>query len=359
MSSSFAKVQSLSLKQFTAFSEAKFDFSPGINIFIGENATGKSHLMKIIYTLLKGCEMVHQRQILSDDERFKEVFDSELHNVFQISNYNELVRLNSKVTEIYLDYANTHFRVQMGKDGFSIQNEPKSLPNPSSLLYLPGHEFLSINEGFIAAYNKRELPYDATYYDLSLALNALPLRQHQLAEVQNAIELLQNAMVGENWNKPEIVKQENGRFYFDLPEGYLNVHCVADGYRKIGTLLYLLKNGSLTKNSILFWDEPEANLNPKLTIKIAKVLPILAKMGMQIFMTTHDFLFAYELSLLAEYPPKNRVDLKFFSLYKPSSQSELIVESGPTLAHIDHNAILDEFTEQHDREGTLFYHGRG
>jgi recombinational DNA repair ATPase RecF len=46
------KIQSLSLKQFTAFEEAKFDFSPSINVLIGENATGKSHVMKILYTML-------------------------------------------------------------------------------------------------------------------------------------------------------------------------------------------------------------------------------------------------------------------------------------------------------------------
>jgi hypothetical protein len=50
--------------------------------------------------------------------------------------------------------------------------------------------------------------------------------------------------------------------------------------------------------------------------------------------------------------------LIFFSLYKPDRQSTPIVESGATLAEIDHNAILDEFATQHDRETELFYNGR-
>jgi len=256
----------LSLKQFTAFSEATFNFSPGINVIIGENATGKSHLMKMIYTLLKVCEIAHQRKISSD--KLEERFHSQLHDVFQVHNNHELVRLSTGMAEIIMDYAGTNFHVQMGVDGFSVQYEPESLPNPSSVIYLPTREFLSINEGFIAAYHKRELPYDETYYDLSLALNALPLRQNQLVEVQNAI-------AGEKWKK--VVQQKNGRFNFDLPEGYLEVNFVADGYRKIGTLLYLLINGSLSKNSILFWDEPEANLNPKLVVEVVKVLQTLAK----------------------------------------------------------------------------------
>jgi predicted ATPase len=110
-----------------------------------------------------------------------------------------------------------------------------------------------------------------------------------------------------------------------LPEGDLDIHLVADGYRKIGTLLYLLRNGSLTKDSILFWDEPEANLNPKLIVEVAKVLQTLAATGMQIFIATHDYLLSHELSLLAEY---QSVDIKFFSLHKPDRQTGVIVEEG-------------------------------
>ena len=51
------KVQSLSLENFTAFEKATFDFCPGINVLIGVNATGKTHVMKVIYALLKICEV--------------------------------------------------------------------------------------------------------------------------------------------------------------------------------------------------------------------------------------------------------------------------------------------------------------
>jgi Recombinational DNA repair ATPase (RecF pathway) len=38
----------LQLKNFTAFIELTIDFSPGINIIIGENGTGKTQLLKAI-----------------------------------------------------------------------------------------------------------------------------------------------------------------------------------------------------------------------------------------------------------------------------------------------------------------------
>ena len=37
---------------------------------------------------------------------------------------------------------------------------------------------------------------------------------------------------------------------------------VAEGIRKMALLWQLVKNGTLEKGSVLFWDEPEANINP-------------------------------------------------------------------------------------------------
>ena len=36
---------------------------------------------------------------------------------------------------------------------------------------------------------------------------------------------------------------------------------VAEGFKRLGTLSYLIRNGSVKKGSVLFWDEPEMNLN--------------------------------------------------------------------------------------------------
>ena len=39
----------IQLSRFTAFEQIEVEFSPGINVFIGRNGTGKTHLMKIGY----------------------------------------------------------------------------------------------------------------------------------------------------------------------------------------------------------------------------------------------------------------------------------------------------------------------
>ena len=52
-------ITNLQLKNFTAFTELAIDFSPGINIVIGENGTGKTQLLKAILAL-SGPEPIHE-----------------------------------------------------------------------------------------------------------------------------------------------------------------------------------------------------------------------------------------------------------------------------------------------------------
>ncbi|HOB70227.1 MAG TPA: AAA family ATPase, partial [bacterium] len=42
-------IKKIKFEKFTAFDSLDIDFSPGINVFIGENGTGKTHILKTIY----------------------------------------------------------------------------------------------------------------------------------------------------------------------------------------------------------------------------------------------------------------------------------------------------------------------
>lgn len=67
---------------------------------------------------------------------------------------------------------------------------------------------------------------------------------------------------------------------------------MAEGLRKVALLWQLIKNGTLEKGAVLFWDEPEANINPKYIPVLAELLIMLESEGVQIFVSTHDYFLA-------------------------------------------------------------------
>lgn len=53
----------LQLYRFTAFERLELDLSPGINVFIGTNGTGKTHLMKAAYA---ACDITKSKLDFAD-----------------------------------------------------------------------------------------------------------------------------------------------------------------------------------------------------------------------------------------------------------------------------------------------------
>ena len=52
------KIQRLELQDFMIFQKVDTSFSPNINIICGENGTGKTALIKLLYSCLKSCEVL-------------------------------------------------------------------------------------------------------------------------------------------------------------------------------------------------------------------------------------------------------------------------------------------------------------
>ena len=126
---------------------------------------------------------------------------------------------------------------------------------------------------------------------------------------------------------------------------------VSEGYRKIATLIYLIANENIKKGTILIWDEPETNLNPQMTAKVVEGILLIAQMGVQVFITTHDYFVTQEMGIAAHYSTFP-LHYQFFSLYK-NEQNTIVAESNSDLYQIEHNAIMEQFDDLYDRENSL------
>ncbi len=176
-------------------------------------------------------------------------------------------------------------------------------------IFLPPREVLTLFPGFASAYMRRELEFDRTSYDLCIALDAKPLRGPRPTVRADLLAPIEQALGGH-------VVVENGRFYLDLPDGRMEAPLVAEGLRKLAMLAHLIANGSLTANAFLFWDEPEANLSPKLSQLTSDVVFRLAGAdeGVQVFLATHDYVLTSDLSLATETNAAWRPGTVFFAL---------------------------------------------
>jgi len=121
----------------------------------------------------------------------------------------------------------------------------------------------------------------------------------------------------------------------------------------VATLVYLAANGSLTTKGMLFWDEPEANLNPRIIVKIAETLAGLVRRGVQVILATHSLFVMKELSLLVE-QSKKQIPARFFGL-SFGEDIGVTIEAGDLLEDVHTIVALDEGLKQDDREQTLFF----
>src|SRR5690606_20858507 len=79
------------------------------------------------------------------------------------------------------------------------------------------------------------------------------------------------------------------RYYLQTPgEGRFEIPLVAEGLRKLAMLVRLISTGTLLEQGSLFWDEPEANLNPKLISVVAESIMHLCNQGIQVFIGSHS-----------------------------------------------------------------------
>ena len=119
---------------------------------------------------------------------------------------------------------------------------------------------------------------------------------------------------------------------------------LAEGMRKLGLLWQLIQNAMLLEGSILFWDEPETNLNPTLFGAVIEILLELQRMGVQIFIATHDYAILKELDLRK----KKGDEIAFHSLHR--DDGEIACHTAAAYLDIHPNAIAEAFTDLYDRE---------
>lgn len=303
---------------FSQFEQLEIEFARHINIISGETSVGKTHLMKALYSI--GKTLYDYETVKHSNKRLENKLEEKFKGVFHSDDIVQLITHGEKKASCEVNWTNGKvLHCQFSDDSISIvqYNEEKDRPK---FVYLPVKEIISATTAFSHLYEQFKLPFEETYRDLSKMLSH-DSKQSFVEYGKQVLSLLEEALNGKT-------VCENDCFYLMTHSGEkIDMGLVAEGYRKLATFMRLVENGTITENSIIFWDEPEANMNPKMVPLIKNLLVAFAKMGAQIFITTHSYFLIQELSLFSEYENDETLDLLFITLYRDEKTDAICYEA--------------------------------
>lgn len=339
----------LTIKNFTVFSNADLQFSRGLNVVIGENGTGKTHLLKLIYSTLATSWEESRKPTNSAPTKtlLQTRLAEKLINVFRPESLGRLARRKQgrQRCDIKLGFEDQQFDFTFS---FSTNSKTEVVIDqvPSTWLdtapaYIPTPELLSISPNFVSVYEGHYLELEETWRDTCLLLSAPVQRGPKEKRIQELIAPLEQAMGG------SIELNKNGRFYLKTDRGRFEMPLIAEGQRKLAMLARLIATGTLMDKGFLFWDEPEANLNPLLIKQVAQSILNLSKTGIQVFIATHSLFLLREIDILIANEKKTQFNPHFFGLH--FAHDEVVVTQGTAIDEIGDITALDEELAQSDR----------
>ena len=363
-------ITKLELKNFTTFEKLDIDFSPRINVIIGENGTGKTQLLKAAYALASTSS---QNPKVTEPKELEKIFTDKFTRIFMPDDLKigKLARCHESLCATiqgdFIDNFSSDKKIKFDfstrVETFKLDNEYKTKGDLYSMspIFIPTKEVISLYKGLLTEPSHKDIfqnIFDDSYFDLCNKLSQNPSEENE-PRIQAFLEDIVNKIQGRfefegssvNFNAGQYIpyaqstiekdKTKDGKRFFEpTPDEKLSTHMVAEGFRKLGVLHRLIENQSLVpkKSGSLFWDEPESNMNPLLMRTIVEVLLHLSRKEQQIILTTHDYILIKWLHLLSD-----KTDhIKYHILYR-DEDNKIQVKSTDNYLEIEPNAIADTF----------------
>ncbi len=328
-------VTRIRLENFTAFEGLDLAPCGGLNVFVGGNGTGKTHLMKVAYAAcsVRGPSDLFGQLLVQHFMPFQGRPGRLVRRMGSGASGRATVERGALALSAELT---TRMKTA---DKVRVEGQPAWVEQPVTSAFIPVKEMLANAAGFMALYDSRMISFERVYYDI-VARASLPLsRGAPDKDRRRLLTRLRKAIEGK-------VHHEQETFFLKNKRGDLEFSLLAEGMRKLGLLWLLIQNGTLLDGSVLFWDEPEANLNPRLFELVVGILLDLQRLGVQVFVSTHDYAILKEIELAAR--PDD--DLAFFGFHRTSPDASIEYERSDRPFDLDHSPIAQAMASLYDRE---------
>ncbi|MCS4511537.1 ATP-binding protein [Xylophilus ampelinus] len=289
-------INQIKLENFGPLSSIHWSGLGKINLVIGGNGSGKTFLLKAIYSSLRTLEEYKR----GDEQRsISEILWEKLYWTFQAEKIGDLVSkgadapLSSSLTIDKKGFS-YHFGKDTTKQISSVENHV--LPRASNSVFLPAKEVLSLHQIILKSREQdKSFGFDDTYFDLAKALRISTSKGRNFAEFSQSRRKLKDILGG-------VIEYDDasGRWLFSKGRHKFPIGVTAEGIKKIAILDTLLGNRYLSTQSVVLIDEPESALHPIAISQLLDIVALLAERGIQFFMASHSYFVVKKLFLLAQ-----------------------------------------------------------
>ncbi len=343
-------INRVNIKNFQIFDNFQISNFTPVNVIIGRNDSGKTSLLKILYTVTKSVEEFGLKQQHSP-ESFKKIISKKIQNTFNThkTGIGSLVKRGTEKLFFDLTFDNNQsihfsFTDRATENIVDCSASINNVDNCFNSLFIPAKEVLSIFKAIETSRGSLFVPdFDDTYLDLVNALK-IPTQQGRvetnLLNVNNILSHLfegEIQQVNEGFDIDFVFKK--GKYDFAMP-------VTAEGIKKIGVITTLIRNHRLNKNTILFMDEPDTNLHPDAIRQLCEIIYDISKAGIQIFLSSHNYFLIKQLSIIAR---REKQSMNCLSLCNNEEQKTqyLIADLKDGMPS---NSIIDEALKMLDDE---------
>lgn len=329
-------IKAFELHNYGNIADASVNDLGRINLIIGPNKSGKTFLLKALYSAIKTIEGNGRGR---ENKTVKELLADKLYWTFQSDPIGNIVKKGKTALSFKMsDEHAMEFSYSFGTSTTKIINSfsntfPKTDTNS---VFIPAKEIVSIRNIIIRNREvDREFGFDDTYYDLAKAI-VRTTKGKNYSAFATARQDLNESLGG------KLELQDDGTWVFigDDKRKY-DLALTAEGIKKISILDILLGNRYLTNDSIIFIDELEANLHPSLIMSLLEVIGILAEAGVQFFIASHSYFVIKDLYLQAH---QKKMPVPVISLDNDTVAVSDLMQGMPK------NSIIDESVKLYKKE---------
>lgn len=324
---------------------------PRVTVVLGKNDTCKTALLKMLYAVGKSTELYEKQSRHNTTASFKNILSKKLFDIYapKRNGLSDIVRRNgtAKKLAISIDLGDeAHVDFSFGTDTRNTITDVTIKKGKGdaivNYIFIPAKEVITAFNTIKAIARQFFFPgYDDTTLDL-IDLLDIPVIQGEVDKEFQEIRMRMAEMFSGELRQVESTE----RFVFRKESAEFALPLTAEGVKHIGILSTLIQNGQLNRNSVLIMDEPEDNLHPGAIRSLVKIITRLGEMGVQVFLSTHNYFVLKQLHIEAR---SSQMDVMCCSLNR--NEKGTIDASFENLReYMPHNAIVEESMRMYDED---------